>query len=246
MAAYRIDVVSLMPGVFAPFIEYGVIGRAFESGIAELHTHNPRDYALDPYKKVDDLPYGGGAGMLLKPEPYFAAFEAIPLKKKKRVLLMSPQGTLLVQNDLIRWSTKHEQVIILCGQYEGFDERIRTLCDEEISIGDYVLTGGEIPAMTVINGLVRLLPGTVSKTESLEKESHSEILLEHPHYTRPAEFRGMKVPEVLRSGDHKAIHNWREEQSIERTKANRRDLYEKWISKSKGAQMHKIESKSET
>ena len=224
----RLDVVSLAPEAFAPLLGLGVIGRAFQAGIAELQLHNPRDYATDRYRKVDDEPYGGGAGMVLKPEPVFAAVEAIPVLPRRRVLLMSPQGQPLRQADLRRWATDYDQLVFLCGHYEGFDERIRNLADEEVSNGDFVLTGGELPAAVIINGVVRLLPGTVGTAASLEEESHSAGLLEHPHYTRPAEFRGMAVPEVLRSGDHGAIARWRFEQQQQRTRERRPDLYARW------------------
>jgi tRNA G37 N-methylase TrmD len=189
MVPYRLDVVTLAPQAFAPLGELGVIGRAFNAGRAELVLHNPRVYASDRYRKVDDEPYGGGAQ---------------------------------------RWSTDHDQLVLLCGHYEGFDERIRSLADEEVSLGDFVLTGGELPAMTIINGVVRLLPGTVGSAESLVEESHSDGLLEHPHYTRPAEFRGMGVPEVLRSGDHGAVARWRQQQREQRTAARRPDLMKRW------------------
>jgi tRNA (guanine-N1)-methyltransferase len=224
----RLDVVSLAPEAFAPLLGLGVIGRAFGAGIAELHTHNPRDYATDKYRKVDDEPYGGGAGMVLKPEPVFAAFGAIPVLPRRRVLLMSPQGQPLLQADLRRWATNYDQLVFLCGHYEGFDERIRPLADEEVSIGDFVLTGGELPAATIINGVVRLLPGTVGTAASLDEESHSSLLLEHPHYTRPAVFLGMEVPAVLRSGDHGAIARWRAEQQEQRTAKRRPDLFARW------------------
>ncbi|NDF62228.1 MAG: tRNA (guanosine(37)-N1)-methyltransferase TrmD [Synechococcaceae bacterium WBB_3_034] len=224
----RLDVVSLAPEALTPLLELGVIGRAFKAGIAELHLHNPRDYATDRYRKVDDEPYGGGAGMVLKPEPVFAAVEAIPVLPRRRVLLMSPQGQPLEQADLRRWAADCDQLVFLCGHYEGFDERIRCLADEEVSIGDFVLTGGELPAAVIINGVVRLRPGTVGTEACLEEESHSSLLLEHPHYTRPAEFRGMAVPEVLRSGDHGAIARWRLEQQQQRTQARRPDLYARW------------------
>jgi tRNA (guanine-N1)-methyltransferase len=158
----------------------------------------------------------------------FAAFEAIPKVENRSTLLMTPQGQPLHQSDLERWATQADQLVILCGHYEGFDERIRTLADEEISLGDFVLTGGELPAMTVINGVVRLLPGTVGTPASLEEESHRGYLLEHPHYTRPALFRGMEVPSVLRSGDHQAIAQWRQEQRRQRTLERRPDLYARW------------------
>ncbi|WP_010315597.1 tRNA (guanosine(37)-N1)-methyltransferase TrmD [Synechococcus sp. CB0205] len=224
----RLDVVSLTPEALAPLQGLGVIGRAFAAGRAELHVHNPRDFATDRYRKVDDEPYGGGAGMVLKPEPVFAAYESIPTQPRRRTLLMSPQGQPLRQQDLRRWATDYDQLVFLCGHYEGFDERIRSLADEEVSIGDFVLTGGELPAMTIINGVVRLLPGTVGTEACLEEESHSALLLEHPHYTRPADFRGMTVPEVLRSGDHGAIARWRADQQQQRTEERRPDLYARW------------------
>ena len=228
MAAYRLDVISLAPQAFTPLGELGVIGRAFAAGRAELHLHNPRDHATDRYRKVDDEPYGGGAGMVLKPEPVFAAFESIPVCSQRRVLLMTPQGRPLIQADLQRWAQSHDQLVLLCGHYEGFDERIRSLADEEVSLGDFVLTGGELPAMTIINGVVRLLPGTVGTAASLVDESHSDLLLEHPHYTRPADFRGMSVPDVLRSGDHAAIARWRQQQREQRTANRRPDLLDRW------------------
>ncbi len=228
MATYRLDVVTLAPQAFAPLLELGVIGRAFSAGIAEMHLHNPREFATDRHRKVDDVPYGGGAGMVLKPEPVFAAMESVPRWPRSRVLLMSPQGRPLQQNDFQRWSSEFDQLVFLCGHYEGFDERIRGLADEEVSVGDFVLTGGELPAMTVINGVVRLLPGTVGAPDSLVEESHSMVLLEHPHYTRPAEFRGMTVPAVLRSGDHGAIAKWRQQQRELRTQDRRPDLWTRW------------------
>ncbi|MFZ0406658.1 MAG: tRNA (guanosine(37)-N1)-methyltransferase TrmD [Cyanobium sp.] len=228
MSALRLDVVSLVPEAFAPLLGLGVIGRAFAAGIAELHLHNPRDHASDRYRKVDDEPYGGGAGMVLKPEPVYAAVEAIPVLPRRRVLLMSPQGQPLQQADLRRWATDCDQLVFLCGHYEGFDERIRALADEEVSIGDFVLTGGELPAALIINGVVRLRPGTVGSQVCLEEESHSALLLEHPHYTRPASFRGLEVPAVLRSGDHGAIVRWRLQQQRERTAERRPDLFARW------------------
>ncbi len=229
MSGLRLDVISLVPEAFAPLGGLGVIGRAFAAGGAELHLHNPRDFATDRYRKVDDMPYGGGAGMVLKPEPVFAAFEALPLLPRRWVLLMSPQGRPLQQADLRRWATECDQLVLICGHYEGFDERIRSLADEEVSIGDFVLTGGELPAMVIINGVVRQLPGTVGSPACLEEESHSALLLEHPHYTRPAEFRGMEVPAVLRSGDHGAIARWRAEQQQRRTRERRPDLWSRWL-----------------
>ncbi|MFN9644492.1 MAG: tRNA (guanosine(37)-N1)-methyltransferase TrmD [Cyanobacteriota bacterium] len=230
----RIDVISLVPEAFGCLSQLGVIGRALQRGIADLHLHNPRDYATDRYRKVDDEPYGGGAGMVLKPEPVFAAFEAVPHQGARRSLLMTPQGKPLHQSDLERWARSADQLVIVCGHYEGFDERIRGLADEEISLGDFVLTGGELPAMAVINGVVRLLPGTVGTAASLEEESHQGGLLEHPHYTRPPVFREMEVPPVLRSGDHNAIARWREEERQRRTRERRPDLYARWQARDTG------------
>ena len=229
MSKLRFDVVSLFPEAFKNFFNHGIIKKSFEEKIASIYIHNPRDYAIDNYRKVDDEPYGGGAGMVLKPEPYFSVFEQIPKCNKKRVLLMTPQGKKISQSDFCRWK-KEEQLILICGSYEGFDERIRSLADEEISIGDFVLTGGEIPAITVINGVVRLLPGTLGSAESLKEESHNEFLLEHPQYTRPSDFKGLKVPNVLLSGNHKLIREWRQKQREIRTHSRRPDLYELWKS----------------
>ena len=228
MCKVRFDVISLFPEAFKNFFNHGLIKKSFEENIASIHLHNPRDYAIDNYRKVDDEPYGGGVGMVLKPEPYFSAFETIPKLNKKKVLLMTPQGRKIAQSDFCRWS-KQDQLIMICGSYEGFDERIRSLSDEEISLGDFVLTGGEIPAITIINGVVRLLPGTLGSSESLKDESHNDFLLEHPQYTRPSDFRGLKVPDVLLSGNHKLIKEWRQKQRKIRTESRRPDLYELWL-----------------
>ncbi len=231
MNSLRFDVVTLLPKSFEAMNHLGVIGRALSTKIADIHLHNPRDFTKDNYHKVDDEPYGGGAGMVLKPEPFFEAFKSIPVRSKRTVLMMTPQGKQLSQEDFSRWSKENDQLVFLCGQYEGFDERIRTLADEEISIGDIVLTGGELAAMLIINGVLRLIPGTIGTKESLMDESHTDLLLEHPHYTRPQEFFGMKVPDVLRSGDHGAIAKWRQEQREIRTRERRPDLYKKWLEK---------------
>ncbi|AAQ00398.1 MULTISPECIES: tRNA (guanosine(37)-N1)-methyltransferase TrmD [Prochlorococcus] len=231
MTAYRLDVLSLAPDSFQSLNELGVIGRAFSTGIADLNLYNPRNFTKDSYHKVDDEPYGGGVGMVLKTEPFFEAFESIPALPKRRVLMMTPQGNKLTQNDLWRWAKEYEQLVFICGHYEGFDERIRTLADEEISLGDFILTGGELAAMTIINGVLRLLPGTIGSAESLVDESHADGLLEHPHYTRPEIFRGLNVPKVLLSGNHAAISTWRQEKREQRTKERRPDLYELWVAK---------------
>ncbi len=233
MRTYQIEVITLFPKSFIGLSQLGVIGRALSSGIAELRLFNPRDFTNDSYRQVDDEPYGGGVGMVLKPEPFFKAFDTIPVLPKRRVLMMTPQGQQPSQKDFRRWSTEYDQLVFICGQYEGFDERIRTLADEEISLGDFVLTGGELAAMSIINGVMRLLPGTIGCSESLVEESHSDFLLEHPHYTRPAIFRKLEVPAVLLSGNHSEIKKWRQNQRELRTKERRPELYEQWV-KAKG------------
>ena len=195
----------------------------------DVNLYDLREYGEGSYRQVDDKPYGGGAGMVLKPEPIYKAYEEIRKSPKSKTLLMTPQGKVLKQKDLANWSTL-DQIIIICGQYEGFDERIRCLADEEISIGDYVLSGGEIPAISIINGVTRLLPGTLGSPDSLINESHNSSLLEYPHYTRPKIFRDMKVPDVLINGNHKKIERWREKQMIKRTLERRKDLLKSFTS----------------
>ena len=223
MSGFNFDVITLFPKAFELINNLGVITRALDKNLIDVNLHDLREYGEGSYRQVDDKPYGGGAGMVLKPEPIYKAHESIRKLPKSKTLLMTPQGKVLKQNDLARWSTL-DQIIIICGQYEGFDERIRCLADEEISIGDYVLSGGEIPAISIINGLTRLLPGTLGDPDSLIYESHNSPLLEYPQYTRPQVFRDMKVPDVLISGNHKEIEFWREEQMLERTFKRRQDL----------------------
>lgn len=207
-----------------------MLGKALDKQIAEVRLVNPRDFALDKHRRVDDEPYGGGAGMLLKPEPIFAAVESLPILPRREIILMSPQGQPLMQSLLQELAGNYDQLVVICGHYEGVDERIREhLVTREISLGDFVLTCGEIPALALINGVVRLLPGTVGKEESLKAESFEEGLLDYPQYTRPAEFRGWEVPEVLRSGNHAAIARWRKERQIQRTQERRPDLWKQWI-----------------
>ena len=223
MSSFNFEVITLFPNAFKLINNLGVITRALDKDLIDLNLHDLRDYGEGSYRQVDDKPYGGGAGMVLKPEPVYKAYESIRKLPKSKTLLMTPQGKVLKQKDLMRWSAL-DQIIIICGQYEGFDERIRCLADEEISIGDYVLSGGEIPAISIINGLTRLLPGTLGDPESLSNESHNSPLLEYPQYTRPQVFRDMKVPDVLISGNHKEIEFWREEQMLKRTFKRRQDL----------------------
>ena len=220
----RIDVLTLFPEFFTSPLAASLLGKALKSERASVHCTNFRDYATDKHRSVDDVPYGGGVGMVLKPEPLFAAVEALPNLPPRAILLLTPQGEPLKQAHLQEFS-QLQQLILICGHYEGVDERVREhLVTREISLGDFVLTGGEIPALALIDGVIRLLPGTVGKAASLVEESFEGGLLEYPHYTRPPEFRGWPVPEVLRSGNHKAIAQWRQEQRRARTQERRPDL----------------------
>ena len=223
MRNFNFDVITLFPRAFEIIKNAGVITRALEKNLIDLKLYDLREYGEGSYRQVDDKPYGGGAGMVLKPEPIFKAHESIQKSAESITLLMTPQGKVLDQKDLIRWSTL-DQIIIICGQYEGFDERVRCLANEEVSLGDFVLTGGEIPAMSIINGVTRLIPGTVGDPESLINESHNSNLLEYPQYTRPKVFRGMQVPDILLSGNHKKIESWRKDQMKMRTLKKRKDL----------------------
>ena len=223
MTRFNFDVITLFPKAFELINNLGVITRALEKNLINVNLHDLREYGEGNYRQVDDKPYGGGSGMVLKPEPIYKAHDSIDKLPNSKTLLMTPQGKVLKQQDLLRWSSL-DQLIIICGQYEGFDERVRCLADEEISIGDYVLSGGEIPAITIINGLTRLLPGTLGDSGSLTDESHNFSLLEYPHYTRPMIFNEMKVPDILISGNHKEIKLWREKKSFERTLERRIDL----------------------
>lgn len=225
----RIDVLTLFPNVFYPFISESIIKRARQKKLVEINIYNIRDFSLNKHKKVDDRPFGGGPGMILSPEPIFRAVEHIKEKKfsqesKREIILLSPKGERLTQKLALSLS-KLKHLILICGHYEGVDERVKIyLVDREISIGDYILTGGEIPAMVVIDCVVRLIPGVLGKKESLFSESFKEKLLEYPQYTRPANFRGMKVPEVLLSGNHKKIMAWRKKQALKITRERRPDL----------------------
>ena len=220
----RFDVITLFPDFFTTPINSGLLGKAFEKNIAKVNLVNPRSYTTDKYKKVDDDSYGGGVGMVLKPEPIFAAVESLPTLSKREVILLTPQGKRMHQGLFRELATDYEQLILICGHYEGIDERVQFLVSREVSLGDFVLTGGEIPALALINGVIRLLPGTVGKAESLKCESFESGLLDYPHYTRPANFRGWKVPEVLLSGHHAEIARWRYQQQVQRTKSRRPDL----------------------
>ena len=225
----RIDIITLFPEMFAPVLGESIIGRAQKSGAVEIHTHQLRDYALDKHRRVDDTPYGGGMGMLMKAEPIALCFEAICAEAGARphFVYMSPQGKTLRQQRLRELAEATENICILCGHYEGVDQRVLDrYIDEEISIGDYVLTGGEIPAMVFADALCRMVPGVLTNNACFTEESHFGGLLEYPQYTKPAEWRGMAVPEILLSGHHQNIEKWRREQALEVTRKKRPDLLE--------------------
>jgi tRNA (guanine37-N1)-methyltransferase len=225
----RIDVITLFPEFFTSCLSSGLLGKALAKKIATVNLINPRDFTQDKHHRVDDEPYGGGVGMLLKPEPIFAAVESLEILPRTEIVLLTPQGETLNQSILQDLSTNYDGLVLICGHYEGVDERIAHLATREISLGDFVLTCGEIPALTIINGVVRLLPGTVGKVESLKAESFATELLDYPQYTRPPIFRGWEVPRVLRSGNHAAIAAWRKEQQMQRTRSRRPDLWEKYL-----------------
>lgn len=220
----NIHVLSLFPEMFTGVFGSSILKKAQEKGAVSLAVSDIREFSTNKHKQVDDYPYGGGAGMVLKPEPMFQAVETITEGRKPRIILMCPQGERFTQKKAEELA-KEEDLVFLCGHYEGYDERIRQhLVTDEISVGDFVLTGGELPAMTVIDAVVRLLPGVLGQEDSHIQDSFSTGLLEHPHYTRPADFRGMKVPDVLLSGNHANIEKWRQQQSFKRTFERRPDL----------------------
>ncbi len=225
-APARIDILSIFPEVFGAPLNTGVLRRAREAGVVTVHAHDLRDWTTDKHHSVDDAPYGGGAGMVMRPEPWFAAVESLraDVAPPGRAVLLTPQGRPFTQA-IARELAAEPRLILMAARYEGIDERVREhLADDEISIGDYVLSGGEIPAMVLAEAVVRLLPGALGSPESLAEESHQDGLLEYPHYTRPPDFRGWTVPDVLRSGDHARIEAWRRQQRLDRTARRRPDL----------------------
>ena len=225
----RFDILTLFPDFFASPLASGLVGKALAKGLAEVNLVNPRDFTTDKHHRVDDEPYGGGVGMLLKPEPLFAAVEALPVLPRRDLILLTPQGDPMDQDLFRRLAQDYDQLVLICGHYEGVDQRVVDhLVTREVSLGDFVLTGGEIPALTLLYGVLRLLPGTVGKTESLKLESFESDLLDYPQYTRPAVFREWPVPDVLRSGNHAEIARWRHQQQIQRTRDRRPDLYARW------------------
>ena len=219
----RVDVFTIFPGILEGPLRESLLGKAIEAGLIDVRVNDLRDHTADRHRQVDDEPYGGGPGMVLKPEPVFRAVESLG-EGAKRVLLLSPAGRRLDQ-PLVRELASEPWLVLVCGRYEGVDERVvEGLPAEEISIGDYVLSGGELPALVVLEAVSRLVPGVVGKEESLRRESFEDGVLDHPHYTRPAEFRGMRVPETLLSGDHARIEQWRRRAAEEKTSRNRPDL----------------------
>ncbi len=229
----RFDVLTLFPELIQSHMDFSIMKRASEEGIIEVVTHNPRDYTLDKHKKVDDTPYGGGAGMVLMPQPYVDCYEGVSIADNSVTVMMTPQGepfTDAISNEF----AGYDQIVILCGHYEGFDERIRDIIKpREISIGDFVLTGGELPALCLIDSVSRKIEGTLGKIESAHDDSFSDGLLEYPQYTKPRNYRGLEVPEVLLNGNHKFIEEFRQEQKILRTKQKRPDLYQRWSENNK-------------
>ena len=230
----QFEVFTLLPEVFPPYLESSILQRARQRGLIEVRVHNIRDYTHDKHHTTDDTPYGGGGGMVMKPEPVFEAVESVlgissdPAQPMDiPIILLTPQGRVFTQR-VAEELSQHERVALLCGRYEGVDERIREhLVTDEISVGDYVLTGGELPALILIDAVSRLIPGVLGDPTGAEDDSHSMGLLEYPHYTRPPEFRGWQVPEVLLSGDHGKIEKWRREQALIRTFNKRPDMIEK-------------------
>lgn len=227
----RFDVLTLFPEVIESYCSVSIMKRAQNSDVFIVNSINPRDFTLDKHKKVDDTPYGGGAGMVLMAQPYVDAYESIEKLDNSVTVMLSPQGKTLNEQMVLNLA-KYDQIIMLCGHYEGFDERIREIIKpEEISLGDFVLTGGELPALCLIDAVSRKLEGTLGKFESAEYDSFSDGLLEYPQYTKPREYRGYKVPDVLLNGNHKDINEFRFNKQIERTKTRRPDLYKKYKNK---------------
>lgn len=224
----KVDVLALFPEIFTPVLQSGILKRVQENGKLKVNVYNLRDWSTDKHRTVDDYPYGGGAGMILKPEPIFEAIDALNTASGAQVLYLTPQGTPLTQ-PLVETLSLESHIIILCGRYKGIDERVRKkLVTVEVSIGDFVLSGGEIAALVLIDAIGRILPGALGDYESAHEDSFSRDLLDHPHYTRPAEYNGMRVPDVLLTGHHKNIQKWRKAEAIKRTARRRPDLLEKY------------------
>ena len=225
----KCSVITIFPEIFHAYLNESIMKRAALKGLLDVEIHNLRDYTTDRHRTVDDYPYGGGAGMVMKPEPFFKAVETIcPDPSSRRVIMLSPAGKRFEQETAVELSNESKNMVFLCGRYEAIDERVRTdLVNDEISAGDYVLTGGELPALVIIDAVVRLIPGVLGDEHSAEVESFSWGILDYPHYTRPPEFRNLKAPEILLSGHHKDIERWRRKEALRRTLINRPDLLEK-------------------
>jgi tRNA (guanine37-N1)-methyltransferase len=221
----NIHVITIFPEIFAPVLDAGIVGRAQRAGLATVHIHDLRDFTHDRHRTVDDSPFGGGPGMVMRPEPLFEAMDAIAPPPAAPVVVLTPQGRPYEQRDAERLSAE-ETVVFICGRYEGIDERARTtLATEELSIGDYVLTGGELPALVIVDSLIRLIPGAMGHgEEAVADDSHTSGLLQYPQYTRPAEYRGAVVPDVLLSGDHAAVDKWRRKEALRRTLTRRPEM----------------------
>lgn len=228
-AVVRFDLVTIFPGMFDGLCDCGMIGQALRKGIIDIGLHDLRQFANDRHGSVDDMPYGGGGGMVYKPEPFFRAVESLAPGSGTPVILLDPQGERLTQQKVVEFS-RFTQLVLLCCRYEGVDERVREhVVTESISIGDYVISGGELGAMVLMEAVTRLLPGAAGCSESIVKDSFTDGLLDFSHYTRPASYRGLEVPEVLLSGDHGKIAAWRAEKAIENTRTRRPDLYRHWL-----------------
>ena len=227
----RFHILTLFPEMVMDGLNTSIIGRAIDAGLLEINAVNIRDYSTNKHMKVDDYPYGGGAGLVMQPEPVYRAYENLTkdMKKKPRVVYLTPQGTTFHQ-EMAKELAKEEELVFLCGHYEGIDERVlEEIVTDYVSIGDYVLTGGELPAMVMIDSISRLVPGVLHNDDSAGDESFENGLLEYPQYTRPVEILGRRVPDVLMSGHHEKINEWRKEQSIMRTRERRPDLYKSWL-----------------
>lgn len=226
----RIDFISAVPDLLKSPIEHSIIKRARDAGLVEIKIHDLRDYSTDKHRKVDDYPYGGGGGMVLSPQPVFDCIESLQGEHNyDEIVFPTPDAPTFSQQEAVNFSLK-KNIIFLCGHYKGVDQRVRdTLVTKEYSIGDYVLSGGELPALVMVDSIVRLIPGAIGDAQSALSDSFQETLLGAPVYTRPAEFRGMKIPEILQSGDHKRVEQWKHEQALEKTKKVRPDLYENFI-----------------
>ncbi len=225
----KFDIITIFPEIFNSYLNESILKRAIEKKIIEVKVYNLRDFTTDKHRTVDDYPYGGGAGMVMKPEPFFKAIETIKADGvPRRTIMLSPQGKVFNQDVAFSMSKENHDLLFICGRYEAIDERVREcLVDEEISIGDYILTGGELPALVIIDSIARLIPGVLGDERSKEEESFTWGILDYPHYTRPPEFRGLRVPDVLLSGNHKDILLWRRKEALRRTILRRPDLIEK-------------------